>query len=296
MPLALVHKLVHGAALRRHEEGRPADAVIEDDLVRVRVGVKAMIRARVVRVRVRVTGLPDESSSVSGWQRAKASDGSAPSRLRLQMKSATARSTPQRSVACTGAAVLPCAFGRIRSSVPRTIGPPERGGAGLVPSLDAVHLTVHPARRTAARRLGGSGPNPSTDASERRSMPYVAIAVSLSKRKRRQEGACWGCKKKTGLTHNFLSEGRSGTQYMSPSLVSTARQLWCSCRVCCSSHCALDELTCAQAATARFLCALCARRRCSCRRCAAMSSSRAASCRAYSAASAALGGTRSAPS
>ena len=183
MPLALVHKLVNGAALRRHEEGRPADAVIEDDLLRVRVGVRVRVRVRVVRVRVRVrvTGSADESSSVSGWQRAKASDGSAPSRLRLQMKSATARSTPQRSVACTGAAVLPCAFGRIRSSVPRTSGPPERGGAGPFPSPAAVHPTVHPARRAAARRLGSSGPNPSTDASERRSMPYVAIAVSLSK-------------------------------------------------------------------------------------------------------------------
>ena len=191
MPLALVHKLVHGAALRRHEEGRPADAVIEDNLVRIRVGVRAMIRARVVRIRVRVTGSAEESSAVSGWQRAKASDGSAPSRLRLQMKSATARSTPQRSVACTGVAVLPCAFGRMRSSVPRTVGPPERG-AGPVPSLAAVHPTVHPARRAAARRLGSSGPNPSTDASERRSMPYVAIAVSLQNANDANRAPCWG--------------------------------------------------------------------------------------------------------
>ena len=142
-----------------------------------------------MRVRIRVTGSPAESSSVSGWQ-AKASDGSAPSRLWLQMKSATAQSTPQRSVACTGAAVLPCAFGRISSSVPRTTGPPESGRAGLVPSLAAVHPTVHPARRAAARRLVGSGPNPSTDASERRSIVSPRSPPRARQRKRRQQGAC----------------------------------------------------------------------------------------------------------
>ena len=238
MPLALVHKLVNGAALQRHEEGRPADAVIEDDLVRVRVGVRAMIRARVVRVRVRVTGLPDESSSVSGWQRAKASDGSAPSRLRLQMKSATARSTPQRSVACTGVAVLPCAFGRIRSSVPRTIGPPERGGAGLVPSLAAVHPTVHFARRAAARRLGSSGPNPSTDASESRSMPYVAIAVSLQNANDANRAPA-GVQSANKIPQNTCSVkvGAELNIFLLVSCPTTARQLCCSSRVCCSSYC-----------------------------------------------------------